>query len=138
MFKYIGSVTRAGKRLRYSKPKCVSIAPELKRHQTNCLAKLAKGLIFRDIEFLLTGFSIQKEKELEGIIRKYGGIVLRDIPSPPNSRGKRISRFKFQQLPIVLCFRKVGCLKQKLLVFSVYTGLPYLHFLIVLCCSLQS
>ncbi|XP_058226024.1 uncharacterized protein LOC131334795 isoform X1 [Rhododendron vialii] len=101
-----GSVTRAGKRLRYSKPKCVSIAPELKRHQTNCLAKLAKGLIFRDIEFLLTGFSIQKEKELEGIIRKYGGIVLRDIPSPPNSRGKRISRFKFQQLPIVLCFRK--------------------------------
>ncbi|KAF7137778.1 hypothetical protein RHSIM_Rhsim07G0071100 [Rhododendron simsii] len=49
-----GSVTRAGKRLRYSKPKCVSIAPELRRHQTNCLAKLAKGLIFRDIEFLLT------------------------------------------------------------------------------------
>ncbi|KAG5539259.1 hypothetical protein RHGRI_019722 [Rhododendron griersonianum] len=106
-----GSVTRAGKRLRYSKPKCVSIAPELKRHQTNCLAKLAKGLIFRDIEFLLTGFSIQKEKELEGIIRKYGGIVLRDIPSPPNSRGKRISRFKFQQLPIVLCFRKLETTK---------------------------
>ncbi|KAI8546019.1 hypothetical protein RHMOL_Rhmol07G0083100 [Rhododendron molle] len=101
-----GSVTRAGKRLRYSKPKCVSIAPELRRHQTNCLAKLAKGLIFRDIEFLLTGFSIQKEKELEGLIRKYGGIVLRDIPSPPNSTGKRISRFKLQQLPIILCFRK--------------------------------
>ncbi|KAG5539262.1 hypothetical protein RHGRI_019725 [Rhododendron griersonianum] len=106
-----GSVARAGKRLRYSKPKCVSIAPELKRHQTNCLAKLAKGLIFKDIEFLLTGFSIQKEKELEGIIGKYGGLVLRDIPSPPNSRGKRISRFKFQQLPIVLCFRKLETTK---------------------------
>lgn len=85
----------------------MSIAPELKRNQTICLAQIAKGLIFRDIEFLLTGFSTQKEKELEGLIRKYGGIVLGDIPSPSSLRGKRSSRLKLQQLPIVLCFRKV-------------------------------
>ncbi|OMP10006.1 hypothetical protein COLO4_04921 [Corchorus olitorius] len=59
-----------------------------------------------DVKFMLTGFSREKEKEIEGLIRKYGGIVLVDIPSPSN-RGKRCSRHKFQQLPIVLCPKKV-------------------------------
>ncbi|PPS19896.1 hypothetical protein GOBAR_AA00655 [Gossypium barbadense] len=54
------------------------------------------------------GFSRAKEEEIEGLIWKYGGIVLVDIPSP-SSRGKRCSRHKFQQLPIILCPKKVGC-----------------------------
>ena len=67
-----------------------------------------KSLMFQGIKFLLTGFSCGKEKEIEGLIWKYGGIVLVDIPSPSN-RGKKCSRNKFQQLPIVLCPKKVGC-----------------------------
>ncbi|OMO61166.1 hypothetical protein CCACVL1_23715, partial [Corchorus capsularis] len=67
-------------------------------------------LIFQDVKFMLTGFSREKEKEIEGLIRKYGGIVLVDIPSPSN-RGKRCSRHKFQQLPIVLCPKKLQTTK---------------------------
>ncbi|KAL1149923.1 hypothetical protein V6Z11_A10G222900 [Gossypium hirsutum] len=65
-----------------------------------------KGFLFQDIKFLLTGFSRAKEKEFEGLIWKYGGIVLVDVPSPSN-RGKRCSRHKFQQLPIILCPKKL-------------------------------
>ncbi|KAE8717874.1 Detected protein of unknown function [Hibiscus syriacus] len=69
-----------------------------------------KSLLFRDIKFLLTGFSRGKEKEIEGLIWKYGGTVLVDIPSPSN-RGKRCSRQKFQQLPIILCQKKLQTTK---------------------------
>ncbi|EOY19617.1 Uncharacterized protein TCM_044754 isoform 1 [Theobroma cacao] len=69
-----------------------------------------KSLIFQDLKFLLTGFSRGKEKEIEGLIRKYGGVVLVDIPSPSN-RGKRCSRLKFLQLPIVLCPKKLQTTK---------------------------
>ncbi|XVF24521.1 hypothetical protein REPUB_Repub13aG0135300 [Reevesia pubescens] len=69
-----------------------------------------KGLIFQNIQFLLTGFSSGREKEIEGLIWKYGGIVLVDIPSPSN-RGKRCSRHKFEQLPILLCPKKLQTTK---------------------------
>ncbi|KAB2063262.1 hypothetical protein ES319_A10G205100v1 [Gossypium barbadense] len=69
-----------------------------------------KGFLFQDIKFLLTGFSRVKEKEFEGLIWKYGGIVLVDVPSPSN-RGKRCSRHKFQQLPIILCPKKLQTTK---------------------------
>ncbi|KAL7225658.1 hypothetical protein ACSBR1_020923 [Camellia fascicularis] len=105
------STTRAGKRLRHSNPKFKSAVQEVKKSQTNCLAQIINRLIFRDIEFLLTGFPRQKEKETEGLIRKHGGIVLADIPSPPNLRGKRSSKLKLQKLPIVLCFRKLETTK---------------------------
>lgn len=95
-----------------------------------------RHVIFPDIEFLLTGFSKIKEKELEGLIQKYGGIVLGGIPSPTNSRGKRNSRSKFQPLPVVLCTKKLqttkflyGCainapiLKVKWLTDSIAAGL---------------
>ncbi|GLT46010.1 hypothetical protein SLA2020_198010 [Shorea laevis] len=74
-------------------------------------AKDGKKLIFQDVEFLLTGFSSIKEKEIEGLIRKYGGVVLADIPSPSNSRGKRNSMSKFRQLPVVLCSKKLQTTK---------------------------
>ncbi|KAH1046026.1 hypothetical protein J1N35_036810 [Gossypium stocksii] len=65
-----------------------------------------KGFLFQHIKFLLTGFSRAKEKEIEGLIWKYGGIVLVDVPFPSN-RGNRCSRHKFQQLPIILCPKKI-------------------------------
>lgn len=67
-----------------------------------------KSFMFQGIKFLLTGFSRGKEKEIERLIWKYGGIVLVDIPSPSN-RGNRCSWNKFHQLPIVLCPKKVCC-----------------------------
>ncbi|KAE8671894.1 Detected protein of unknown function [Hibiscus syriacus] len=48
-----------------------------------------KSLLFQDIKFLLTGFSRGQEKEIEGLIWKYGGTVLVDIPSPSN-RGEKM------------------------------------------------
>ena len=104
-------MTRSRKRLRHSNPTFKHVAQEIKKRQTNGLAKIVKRMIFRDVEFLLTGFTSQKEKEIESVIRKYGGIVLADVPSPPSSRGKRSSRLKLQQLPIVLCSRKVWLLE---------------------------
>jgi len=63
--------------------------------------------IFRGREFLLTGLSSQKERELEALIRNSGGVILYDIPSPPNSKGKRSSTLSGLQLPIILCNKKV-------------------------------
>ncbi|KAK1374108.1 hypothetical protein POM88_030301 [Heracleum sosnowskyi] len=57
------------------------------------------------------GFSSKKGKEIEGLIRTYGGIVLSDIPSPPTSRALRSSRFKCQLLPVILCSRKLQTVK---------------------------
>ncbi|KAL3829827.1 hypothetical protein ACJIZ3_018629 [Penstemon smallii] len=69
-----------------------------------------KRLIFQNMEFMLTGFSRQKEKEIDGLIRKYGGIVLSQIPST-NLKGKRSSKFKPHVLPIVICLKKRQSLK---------------------------
>lgn len=65
--------------------------------------------MFHGLEFLLTGFSSQKEREIVRLIQEYGGMVLLDVPSPPsNSRAKRRARSNFQKLPIVVCSKKVG------------------------------
>lgn len=72
--------------------------------------KYVKRLIFQGIKFLLTGFSSQKEREIEVLIQNYGGLVLLDIP-PTNSRGKRCSKSHSQQLPIVICPKKLKTTK---------------------------
>ncbi|KAL3629970.1 hypothetical protein CASFOL_026282 [Castilleja foliolosa] len=72
--------------------------------------KEKKRLIFQNMEFLLTGFSLKKEKEIEGLIRKYGGIVLYQLPSI-NLKEKKRSRFKSRALPIVLCLKKIQSFK---------------------------
>ncbi|GAU28230.1 hypothetical protein TSUD_118370 [Trifolium subterraneum] len=59
-------------------------------------------------EFLLTGLSSHKGRDLEALIRNSGGVILYDIPSPPNSKGKRSSNLSCLQLPIILCKRKHG------------------------------
>ncbi|KAM7476865.1 hypothetical protein LguiB_024108 [Lonicera macranthoides] len=68
-------------------------------------------IMFQNIDFLLTGFTSKKEKEIEGLIRKHGGDVLSDIPFP-TLRGKRITRSKkCQPLPIILCSKKLQTTK---------------------------
>lgn len=92
---------RASKKRKYSK---------FQNHENGCLTnsqvKAGKRLLFQGIQFLLTGFSRQKEKDLEGQIWKHGGIVLFDIPAP-NSREKRSFISNGYQLPIILCSKKV-------------------------------
>lgn len=102
----VGSHARGFKRLKSSNPGLGSRTHKAKCYLKNCC--INEKLIFQGIEFLLTGFSSCKEKEIEGLIRKYGGIVLPDIPSPSNPRGKRIPNTNQQKLPIVLCAEKVS------------------------------
>ncbi|KAL3632888.1 hypothetical protein CASFOL_025872 [Castilleja foliolosa] len=70
--------------------------------------KEKKRLIFQNMEFLLTGFSPKKEKEIEVLIRKYGGIILYQLPSI-NLKEKKSSRSKSRALPIVLCLKLYAC-----------------------------
>lgn len=101
---------RAAKRLTRSSAHLESRAQQMDRFLRVNLDKEKKRLIFQNMEFLLTGFSQQKEKEIEGLIRKYGGIVLSQIPST-NSKGKRSSRSKSWVLPVVLCLKKIQSFK---------------------------
>ncbi|CBI35071.3 unnamed protein product, partial [Vitis vinifera] len=93
----------------YKTRKTWILTHKVKWYMTNCC--INEKLIFQGLEFLLTGFSSCKEKEIEGLIRKYGGIVLPDIPSPSNSRRKRNSNFNQKHLPIVLCSKKLQTTK---------------------------
>ncbi|KAH6819140.1 hypothetical protein C2S51_002743 [Perilla frutescens var. frutescens] len=104
-----GYFTRAAKRLtRFSDLE--SRAQQMDKFLRVNLDKKKKRLIFQNMEFLLTGLSQQKEKEIEGLIRKYGGIVISQIP-PTNSKGKRSSRSKSRVLPVVLCLKKTQSFK---------------------------
>lgn len=105
------SSLRACKKLKNSNPHLDSKTQDVKRRLTNCCIKDGDKLVLQGIEFLLTGFSSLKEKEIEGLIRKYGGIVLFDIPTPPNLRGKRSSQYNCQQLPVLLCSKKLQTTK---------------------------
>ncbi|KAJ8635474.1 hypothetical protein MRB53_009741 [Persea americana] len=74
--------------------------------------KYGRGMLFHGLDFLLTGFSSRKTKELETQIRKHGGTILFDVPTPsPCSRRNTESRCKYQQLPIVLSPKKVQTTK---------------------------
>lgn len=127
------SATRTSEMPKNSNACRASQLQDVKRCSTAC-RKYVKRLMFQGIKFLLTGFSSQKEKEIEVLIQNYGGLVLLDIP-PANSRGKRCSKSHSQQLPIVICPKKLkttkflyGCavnafiLKAKWLTDSVAAG----------------
>ncbi|KAI4323588.1 hypothetical protein L6164_023182 [Bauhinia variegata] len=88
-----------------------NLQPPMKHSLTNYYRRAGKKLIFQGLEFLLTGLSSQKERDLETLVRNSGGVVLPDIPSPPNSRGKRSSTSSQLQLPIILCMRKLQTAK---------------------------
>ncbi|XP_047945788.1 uncharacterized protein LOC125192293 isoform X2 [Salvia hispanica] len=102
--------TKAAKRLTRPSAHLESRAQQMDRYLRVNLDKKKKRLIFQHMEFLLTGFSQQKEKEIDGLIRKYGGIVLSQIPSA-NAKGKRSSRSKSRALPVVLCLKKIQSFK---------------------------
>ncbi|KAL5570544.1 hypothetical protein UlMin_027119 [Ulmus minor] len=108
--KRMGSTMRTYKKIKNFDKWTNSRAHE-KGFLTNCCYGARKGLIFQGMQFLLTGFSTQKKKDIKGQIEQYGGMVLLDIPKPPNSRGKRCSRSKLYQLPIILCSEKLRTTK---------------------------
>ncbi|KAL2478139.1 uncharacterized protein Fot_47153 [Forsythia ovata] len=97
--------TRAAQKVRRSSPHFESRSQRLKHYPVKYFGEERKR-IFQNMEFMLTGFSHRKEKEIAGLIIKYGGMVLSDIPSP-NFRRKRSSRLEPQVLPIVLCLKKL-------------------------------
>ncbi|CAN6561987.1 unnamed protein product [Malus baccata var. baccata] len=88
--------------------------PKFQSHErssrTNCHLKSGKRLLFHGIDFLLTGFSSKKEKDIEREIWKHDGIVLSDIPSP-NLRAKRSVRSNGYHLPVILCMKKLQTTK---------------------------
>lgn len=104
----VGSSVR-DKRRQASKSSA-NVVPHIKHSVTNYCRNGRTKYIFLGTEFLLTGLSSEKERDVEALIKNSGGVVLSDIPSPPISRGKRSSKFSRQQLPVILCMRKV-CLQ---------------------------
>ncbi|KAK7271509.1 hypothetical protein RJT34_27471 [Clitoria ternatea] len=98
------------KRQRVSKS-LTTLGPHLKHSLTNNCRSFVNEFIFHGIEFLLTGLSSQRERDLEALIRNSGGVVIYDIPSPQNSRSKRSSALPHLKLPIILCTRKLQTTK---------------------------
>ncbi|KAK7401383.1 hypothetical protein VNO78_12813 [Psophocarpus tetragonolobus] len=97
-----------------AKRQCVSKSlttsmPRMKHSMPNCCRGVVNEFIFQGIEFLFTGLASQKERDVETLIRNSGGVVLYDIPSPRNSRGKRNSTSS--HFPIILCTRKLQTTK---------------------------
>ncbi|KAG2544984.1 hypothetical protein PVAP13_9KG399108 [Panicum virgatum] len=68
-----------------------------------------KEATFQGVEFMLTGFPNQKEKEIESLIRKCGGYVLSKVPS--FSLDKRMNMDECWKPPIVLSPKKVSTAK---------------------------
>ncbi|CAI8595958.1 unnamed protein product [Vicia faba] len=98
------------KRQRVSKSLTTS-APRMRHSVSNYCRDAVNEFIFRGREFLLTGLPSQMERELEALIRSSGGVILYDIPSPPNSKGKKSSTLSCLQLPIILCKKKLQTTK---------------------------
>ncbi|XP_054816742.1 uncharacterized protein LOC129316374 isoform X2 [Prosopis cineraria] len=107
---YEKSSSVRAKRRKTSKP-LTNFVPHMKHSLTNYCRKVRTKYIFQGTEFLLTGLSSQKERDMEALIRNSGGVVLSDIPSPPISRRKRSSSFSRLQLPVVLCMRMLQTAK---------------------------
>ncbi|XP_071690186.1 uncharacterized protein [Rutidosis leptorrhynchoides] len=60
-----------------------------------------KKMLFQDLKFVLTGFSVKKHKQIKNLIEKNGGTVYDDIPLS-TSRRKRCSK-----LPLILCPKRL-------------------------------
>lgn len=66
---------------------------------------------FQGVEFILTGFPNQKEKEIESLIRKCGGYVLSKVPPFPLDKRKNMAEVPSWKPPIVLSPKKVSTAK---------------------------
>lgn len=86
---------------------------------------------FQGVEFLLTGFPKQKEKEIESLIRKSGGYVLSKVSPFPLDKRKNMAEFPSWNPPIVLSPKKV-CYFISFLSFG--ESICYLVFFVITCC----
>ncbi|XP_021774930.1 uncharacterized protein LOC110738805 isoform X2 [Chenopodium quinoa] len=105
------SSCRLGYRPENSDHEHVTVSQEVKERLTKCCIKGRKRAIFQGLDFLLTGFSKKKEKEIEGLLRKHGGMVLSDIPAPPPYPRRKSLRLNAERLPVVLCTKKLQTTK---------------------------
>lgn len=112
-YKTCSSQRRTRKRVKESSLEYKSESgKEIYNSLTSCHMMHGKGMIFQGLEFLLTGFSSKKEKELEVLIRKYGGYVLSNIPSfSLDLKRKRRVVTASLKLPIVLSPKQVQTTK---------------------------
>ncbi|KAJ3687899.1 hypothetical protein LUZ61_017063 [Rhynchospora tenuis] len=70
-----------------------------------------KEMIFLGLDFLLTGLSNKKLRELQALIRRYGGCVLTKLPDcPSNLRAKLVEATRWRP-PVVICPKKLGTTK---------------------------
>ncbi|KAF3773447.1 hypothetical protein EJ110_NYTH55065, partial [Nymphaea thermarum] len=84
---------------------------KMQNKRQNC-SRTQKRVICMGLEFMLTGFTRNEKQELEVLIRKHGGVVLFDIPSPsPRQTGKRRPVQKDHAHTIILSPRKVRTTK---------------------------
>lgn len=70
-----------------------------------------KETIFHGLEFLLTGFQSHKEKEVESVIRKFGGCVISKVPPCPFDKKTKLAELVRWKPPIVLSPKKVSTAK---------------------------
>ncbi|KAJ3669355.1 hypothetical protein LUZ60_011305 [Juncus effusus] len=70
-----------------------------------------KERIFQGLEFLLTGFSRKKLKEIESIIRGSGGYVLSKLPKCPCDLREKLSESSHWRPPVVICPKKLATTK---------------------------
>uniref|UniRef100_A0A0E0P2Y0 BRCT domain-containing protein n=1 Tax=Oryza rufipogon TaxID=4529 RepID=A0A0E0P2Y0_ORYRU len=70
-----------------------------------------KEALFHGLDFLLTGFQSHKEKEIEPLIRKFGGYVLSRVPSCPLDKRSKLAELARCKPPIVLSPKKVSTAK---------------------------
>ncbi|XP_010557904.1 PREDICTED: uncharacterized protein LOC104826746 isoform X2 [Tarenaya hassleriana] len=134
-----GFTASRSKRTKYS------IAYVLEKHLSSP-GKYHRRSVFQGLEFLLTGFPNGKQKKIEQLIHKHGGIVLQDIPSHSSSKQRRHSKASFRLLPVILCLKKLqttkflyGCavktliLQPKWVTDSISAGsiLPFVKYMIL-------
>ncbi|XP_065868815.1 uncharacterized protein [Euphorbia lathyris] len=104
------SARRAKKKSKYSMLGLGSWTKDMKNCFTNQINE-KKTFVFHGQEFLLTGFSSRKEREIIRLINEYGGMVLSDIPSLSSFRSRRSARSNFHQLPIIISSKKLQTTK---------------------------
>ena len=67
-----------------------------------------KEMMFQGLDFLLTGLSSQKFRELQALIRRYGGYVLTKLPDCPSVLRAKLVESTHWRPPVVICPKKVG------------------------------
>lgn len=64
--------------------------------------------MFQGLDFLLTGLSSKKFRELQTLIRRYGGHVLTKLPDCPSELRAKLVESTHWRPPVVICPKKVG------------------------------